>query len=490
MVIKRQPPAGAVKTRKLAASPKLMQNRAPVDERVRMRNVLVVRSAGVLACLPLLVACGVSVVKEQSTASFVDTSQKAVASTQQFYKDLVSANNAYNSFRWAVDPQCPLLSPGERLTAPGFDDPSALPLAIERLSASRRRARSAVPAACAAYLAESCHREAGGALSCRPVLGTVTANGFFCPSQAAPSCASALSSADWKRVSAFTDNPVEPDFNYVSLAGSDFAADTASIRILTQYLDSLAALTKDQNQDVTSELSSDANALQALGKSLPPAATKSGSAAKSAKSKSGVAKTSAATKASTSGEPESKSGLAAPLSSLAGGIQTTVSQGGSAAAIAKVLSQPALESQVSDAIEQLAKAADDQFCTTQPVDALRSASDIHNYLEFGYGPNDLAAREALVNQAVSYEALVQSNLEACQKAQQINASSPQGDYHPASPAGVLLMGVKKANDALVKEIVDGELTEAQRKQARQIRFDEFKTAVEDALNLVTSLKGL
>jgi hypothetical protein len=449
-----------------------------------MRTGFAVRSAVMVACLSGLAACGVRVVKEQAAASFVDTSQKAVASTQQFYKDLVSANAAYNSFRWAVDPQCPLLSPGERLAAPGMDDPTALPLAIER----RARTRSAMPAACNAYLAESCHRESG-AWNCHPVPGAVTANGFFCPSEAAQACAPALQEADWKRVSPYSDNPVNPAFNYVSLAGSDFAADTASIQILTRYLDSLAALTKQQ--DISVDLGHDADALNALGLSLKPASGKSAAAAKPVtkpvKKESTTAKVSKDTQTAMDKSP---SDLAAPLSSLASAVQTTVSDGGSEEAIARVLSQPGMQNRVSAAVEQLARAVDNQFCTTQPVDALRSASDIHNYLGFGYGQNDLASREALVNQALSYKALVESNLQACDKAKQANAADPQGEYHPASPAGVLLIGIKKANDALVKEIVGGELSEADRKKAREISLQEFKSAVEQAVQLVTTLKGL
>jgi hypothetical protein len=445
-----------------------------------MRIGLAVRSAAVLVCLPWLAGCGERVVKEQAAASFVDTSQKAVASTQQFYKDLVSANNAYNNFRWAVDPQCPLLSPGERLVAPGMDDPTALPLAIEH----KASARSAVPGACAAYVAESCRRESGGVLTCHPAAGTITANGFFCPSDAAQACAPALTATDWKRVSKYTDNPVNPTFEYVSLAGSDFAADTDSIKILTHYLDSLSALTKDQ--DISSDLGHDADALQALGLSLKPASGKSHAAAKQ-----GTAdKSSTGTNTQASAAKPSASDLATPLSSLASAVQATVSHGGSASAIAHVLSQPGMQGQVSDAVEQLARAVDGKFCTTQPVDALRSASDIHNYLGFGYGPNDLTSREALVNQAVGYQALVESNLQACRKAQQANASDMQGEYHPASPAGVLLMGIKKANDALVKEIVGGELSEADRKKARQISFEQFESAVEEAVQLVTTLKGV
>jgi hypothetical protein len=437
-----------------------------------------------LACLPWLVACGEHVVKEQAAASFVDASQKAIASTQQFYKDLVSANNAYNDFRAAVDPQCPLLSPGERLVAPGMDDPTALPLAIEH----KAGVRSAVPKACAAYVAESCHRASGATLDCHPVAGTITANGFFCPSEAAQACAPTLTTADWKRVSKYTDNPVDPEFHYVSIASSDFAADTDSIKILTRYLDSLAALTKDQ--DISADLGHDADALQALGKSLKPASGKSRAAAKPAKSEGTAEKSSTGATTQASAATSSSSDLATPLSSLASAVQTTVSHGGSESAIAHVLSQPGIQSQVSDAVEQLARAVDSRFCTTQSVDALRSASDIHTYLRFGYGPNDLASREALVNQAVNDKALVESNHQACDKAQQANASDSQGEYHPASPAGVLLMGIKKANDALVKEIVDGELSEADRKKARQISFEQFESAVEQAVQLVTTLKGV
>jgi hypothetical protein len=133
---------------------------------------------------------------------------------------------------------------------------------------------------------------------------------------------------------------------------------------------------------------------------------------------------------------------------------------------------------------------DSEFCTTQPVDALSSASDINNYLGFGYGPNDLSARETLVNQAVGYKSLVEANLKACKVAQQANANDPQGPYHPASPSAVLLMGVKRANDALVKEIVDNQLSDAERQKAREISFEQFKAAAEEAINLVTTLKGL
>jgi hypothetical protein len=469
-----------------------MQNPSSGWLGVRMRIGFAVRHATIWVCLPWLVACGERVVKDQAAASFVDTSQKAVATTQQFYKDLVSANNAYNSFRWAVDPQCPLLSPGDQLVAPGLNDPEALPLAIER----KARARSAVSSACAAYMADSCRHESGGMLSCHPVAGTVTADGFFCPSAAAQTCAPTLTAADWKRVSPYTDNPLNPASNYVSLADSDFDADTASITILTRYLDSLATLTK--GQDISSDLSHDADALQAVGQSLKPKSGKSAAAGKSVKSGSAADKSSksesatdtSSGKAQTTSAASSSGNVGTSLSSLASAVQTTISHGGSEAAIVGVLSKPGVQGQVSDAVEQLAKAVDDQFCTTQPVDALRSALDIRNYLDFGYGPNDLTAREALVNQAIGYKALVEANLHACEKAQQANAADPQGEYHPASPAGVLLMGVKKANDALVKEIVDGELSDAERKQARQISFEQFKSAVEDAVQLVTTLKGL
>lgn len=442
-----------------------------------MRIGIAVRHAVVLTCLPWLVACGVQVVKQQAAASFVETSQKAVTSTQQFYKDLVGANNAYNSFRWAADPQCPLLSPGDRLTAPGMDDPTALPLAIERLPAGQ------LPRACAAYVAQACHRESGGAIHCHPAEGMVSANGFFCPSQEAQACAPALKSADWKRVSPYSDNPVNPDSSYVSLASSDFSADTASIQILTHYLDSLSSLGSHPDQDITSELGNDAHALQSLQQSLRPASAHKKAAASAKPSN----KQEAASDAQT---PAAKSDLATPLASLAGGINTTVSQGGSADAIAKLLRQPGLQQQVSDAIEQLAKAVDSEFCTTQPVDALSSASDINNYLGFGYGPNDLSARETLVNQAVGYKSLVEANLKACKVAQQANANDPQGPYHPASPSAVLLMGVKRANDALVKEIVDNQLSDAERQKAREISFEQFKAAAEEAINLVTTLKGL
>ncbi|MBM7131828.1 hypothetical protein [Dyella mobilis] len=411
-------------------------------------------------------------VKEQAAASFVDTSRQAIASTQQFYQDLVSANDAYNDFRWAVDAQCPVLSPGEQRTAPGIDDPTALPLAIEQLPSGRARA---LPAACQAYAAQSCRHESAGALRCHPLAGTVAANGFFCPSQAAQRCAAALTMQDWKRVSPYTDNPLKPDFQYISLASSDFAADTESIRILTRYLDSLAALTGHPGQDVAPELGEEAKRLQTLGESLK-------SKPKSVKVKAADADHDQASSGTTGG-----SGLAAPLSSLAGGIQSVIAQGGSTPAVTRMLSQPQLQSQVSDAIGQLARAVDEKFCTTQPVDALRSAADIKNYLSFGYGPNDLAAREALVKQAVSYQALVESNLGACRRVQQANAS---GDYRPASPAATLLIGIKQANDALVKQIVDGQLTDAQQKKARQISLDEFKAAVQDAVDLATALKGL
>jgi hypothetical protein len=457
-----------------------------------MRIGFAVRSAAWLVCLPLLAACGERVVKEQAAASFVDTSQKALASTNQFYKDLVSANNAYNSFRWAVDPQCPMLSPGERLTAPGIDDPTALPLAIERLPAGRNRA---LPKACAAYVDESCRHESGGALTCHPLAGAVTARGFFCPSEAAQACAPALSSADWKRVSRYTDNPVIPASQYVSLAESDFSADTTSIHILTQYLDSLAKLASSQSEDVATELGNDAHSLQALGSYLKPAARKPATstthgAAKSAKSAGAAGKSSATPDAQASTQVPAANAMAAPLSSLADGIQSTISHGGSVEAIRKVLSDPQRQHQVSDAIDQLARAVDDQFCSTQSVDAQRSASDINNYLGFGYGPNDLSVRETLVNQAVNYKALLEANIHACNKAQQANASDTQGEYHPASPSAVLLIGIRKANDALVKEIVNGELSDADRKKAQQINYQEFESAVEDAINLVTSLKGI
>lgn len=448
-----------------------------------MRIGFAIRGTAWLACLCLLAACGERVVKEQAAASFVETSQKALVSTHQFYKDLVNANNAYNGFRWAVDPQCPLLSPGEQLTAPGLDDPTALPLAIERLSAIKGRS---FPHACAAYIAESCHHAQGGEVNCHPAAGTVAASGFFCPSQAARACAPALSSADWKRVSPYTDNPLHPDFSYISLSESAFVADAASIRILTQYLDSLAALAHDQDHDIATELGNDANDLQTLGRSLKPALDKLHGTSKSAKGDTGNA---GAADAQSDTKTES-SDLATPLASLAASIQSTVSRGGSLAAITKALSDPQQQHQMSDAITQLARALDDKFCSTQPADAMRSASDINNYLGFGYGPNDLSAREALVNQAVGYKALVEANIRTCKKAQQANVADPQGDYHPASPSAVLLMGVKRANDALVREIVNGELSEAERKKAWQINLEEFKAAVQDAVDLVTSLKSI
>ncbi|MBE1159859.1 hypothetical protein [Dyella acidiphila] len=443
-----------------------------------MRIGFAVRSAAGLLCVPLLVACGVRVVKEQAAASFVDTGQKALTSTRQFYQDLVNANGSYNSFRWAVDPQCPLLSPGERLTAPGLDDPTALPLAIERLPSGRP------PRACSAYVAETCRHDAGG-LRCHPAAGTVTANGFFCPSDAAQACAPALATADWKRVSRYSDNPLNPSSSYVSLADSDFSADTASIQILTKYLDSLAALARNPDQDLSTALGGDADALQALTQHLHPAAThKTATATAKTSSASSTAATSGATEAKTKGD------LAAPLASLAGGIKNTISQGGSASAIAKVLRQPGMQDQVNAAIEQLARAVDSKFCTTQPVDALRSAADINSYLGFGYGPNDLPAREALVKQSIGYKSLVESNLKACEDAQQATAADPYGTYHPASPAAILLLGVKRANDALVKEIVNGELSDAQRKQALKISFDEFAAAAEQVASLATSLQEL
>lgn len=451
-----------------------------------MRIGLAVRSAAWLACLCLLAACGEREVKEQAAASFVETSQKALVSTHQFYKDLVNANNAYNSFRWAVDPQCPLLSPGERLVAPGFDDPTALPLAIEHLPGGNGRS---FPRACAAYVAESCHHAQGGAVNCHPASGTVAASGFFCPSQAAQACAPTLSSADWKRVSRYTDNPLNPASNYASLADSDFVADTASIRILTQYLDSLAALTHDPDHDAATELGNDAHDLQSLGRSLKPAVSKLHGASAPAKSEAETGKSATADDAQSSAQ-SGAGDLATPLAALAAGIQSTVSRGGSLASISKVLSDPQRQRAVSDAIVQLARGVDDKFCSTQPVDAMRSASDINNYLGFGYGPNDLSARETLVNQAVGYKALVEADIRTCQKAQQANAANPQGDYHPASPSAVLLLGIKRANDALVREIVNGELSDAERKKARQISLEEFKSAVEDAVDLVTSLKSL
>lgn len=464
---------------------KLMQNRDSADKGKRMRIGLAVRGAAWLACACLLTACGERVVKEEATASFVETSQKALVSTHQFYKDLVNANNAYNGFRWAVDPQCPLLSPGEQLTAPGLDDPTALPLAIEHLPAGKGRS---FPRTCGAYVAESCRHTQGGEVNCHPVAGTVAAGGFFCPSQAAQACAPALSSADWKRVSPYTDNPLHPDVSYVSLSESSFVADTASIRILTQYLDSLAALAHDQDHDIAAELGSDANDLQALGRSLKPALDKLHGASKSTKGEGDAGNANSAD-AQSATKAES-SDLATPLASLATSIQSTVSRGGSLAAITKALSDPQQQHQVSDAITQLARAVDDKFCSTQPADAMRSASDINNYLGFGYGPNDLPARETLVSQAVGYKALVEANIKTCKKAQQANAADPQGDYHPASPSAVLLMGVKHANDALVREIVNGELSEAERKKAWQINLEEFKSAVQDAVDLVTSLKSL
>jgi hypothetical protein len=455
----------------LSASRKVMQNRHSVQKGRRMRSGFAVRVGGSLACLLLLAACGTRVVKEQAAASFVDASRKAVASTQQFYQDLVSANAAYNGFRWAVDAQCPLLSPGEQRTAPGIDDPTALPLAIERLPATRTRS---LPAACAAYAAESCQHGAAGTWRCHPAAGTVTASGFFCPSQAAQICATALTLVDWKRVSPYTDNPIRPDFHYVSLASSDFAADIDSIQILTRYLDSLAALTESADQDVTTDFGEEAKSLQALGKASKPAKLKAADASH----------------AQTSAGATGSSDLSKPLSSMADGIHTLIAQGGSEPAVMKMLSQPQLENQVSDAIVQLARAVDEKFCSTQPVDALRSATDIHNYLGFGYGPNDLAAREALVKQAVGYQALVASNRSACHRTELANASIGQGEYRPVSPAAILLMGIKRANDALIHEIVDGKLTDAQRKKARQISMDEFKAAAQDAVDLVTALKSL
>jgi hypothetical protein len=445
----------------------------------------VLRSLVMLCGLPLLVACGERVVKEQAATSFVTASQKAVDSTQQFYKDLVDANTAYNSFRWAVDAQCPLLSPGERTTAPGMDDPTALPLAIERLP----HAGQALPRACAAYVAEACHRESNGAFHCHPATGTVTANGFFCPSSAAQACAQALSDSDWKRVSPYTDNPVNASFQYVSLAAGDFAADTASIQILVKYLDSLSSLTKNPDQDISAELSHDAGDLQALGHSLQ-AAFVSHNKASSAGNKKSVSAASVvesvqpATSATAAPSPDE------PFSSLADSIQATIHDGGSLSAIAKVLGNAGTQDQVSDAIEQLAKAVDSRFCTTQPVDAAQSASDIHAYLGFGYGPDDLAAREALVKQAMAYQTLVTSNIQACKAAQQANAGDAHGAYHPASPSAVLLMGVKRANDALIKEIVNGQLSDADRRKAREINVDEFESAMEQAITVVTSLKGL
>jgi hypothetical protein len=446
-----------------------------------MRMGFGVHHLAMWSCLLLLSGCGERVVKQQAAASFVDTSQKAVDATRQFYKDLVDANTAYNSFRWAVDPQCPLLSPGERLTAPGMDDPTALPLAIERLPLG-----ASLPHMCAAYVAEACRRESGGAIHCHPSAGSVTANGFFCPSQAAQACASALSVADWKRVSPYTDNPVNPDFQYVSLAASDFSADTASIQILAKYLDSLSALTKEPDQDIASDLDQDAGNLQALGGSLQSMRSAKASAKHGAGASASAA---AASEQPSPANASAKDDPAASLSSLADGIRNTVSAGGSVSAIAKVLRQSQQENQVSGAIEQLARAVDSRFCTTQPIHALQSASDIHAYLGFGYGPNDLAAREALVNQTITYQSLVSANLKACEDAQQANDADPQGMYHPASPSAILLMGVKRANDALVDEIVNGHLSEADRRKARQISFEQFESAVEKAVTLVTGLKG-
>ncbi|QRN54800.1 hypothetical protein [Dyella caseinilytica] len=279
------------------------------------------------------------------------------------------------------------------------------------------------------------------------------------------------------------------NFQYVSLAAGDFSADTASIQILAKYLDSLSALTKNPDQDITSDLHQDANNLQAVRNSVQSAFALRAAKSSVKKTVGTSASAAAASEQPLAGSAD-KSGLDAPLSSLAEGIQTTISDGGSLSAIAKLLRQSQQENRVSDGIEQLARAVDSRFCTTQPIDAQSSASDIHAYLGFGYGPDELAAREALVNQAIVYQSLVAANLKACDDAQQANAADPHGAYHPASPAAVLLMGVKRANDALIEEIVNGQLSEADRRKAREISFEEFESAAEKVVNMVVGLKGL
>lgn len=434
------------------------------------------RLAAAMLLALLLNGCGTAEVKMEATASFADTSQKTVDSTKQFYKDILTADQSVQSFRSTVDPQCPVLAAGDDREAPGFVDPTALPLIMELKSKAQGKSKT-LTAACRSYAAQACRPDTSGGLDCHPMVGTVVANGFFCPSHAAVDCAKTLTRDDIDRVSEYLHTIVGPQI-FLSRTDADFAADLQGADVLTHYLDSLARLAKAPDSTVSTDIKSYAGTFDEL-KGDVDAAHKAASTS--------TASTSTTAKKVT-GSASALEGIVAPLSNLADVIEKAATHSRSAGQIAEQLQNDRSQQAVSTAILNLAKATDSNYCSVYIDEALQNAGLIDNYLHFGFGPNDLAGRQALVDRLRDYKATFKTGQHKCDGLTQ--TSGNDSTYHAVSPAGILLMQIKKSNDELLAIVVDGKLSPAQREAATKKTFEAYKTAMQALAKLIGAYKSL
>ncbi|HEY9132586.1 MAG TPA: hypothetical protein VIM98_12585 [Dyella sp.] len=435
------------------------------------------RFAGAAMLLALsLSGCGTAEVKMEATASFADTSQKTVDNARQFYKDIVTADQSVQSFRSTVDPQCPVLAPGDDREAPGFVDPTALPMLME-LESKLPGKTHALTAACRAYAAQACRADKSGGLDCHPIVGTVVANGFFCPSDAAVDCAKTLKRDDIDRVSKYLHTIVDRQI-FLSRTDADFAAALQGVDILTHYLDSLAKLAKSPDNTVSADIKSYADTFNDLKGDVDAAHKTTGTTAASTPT--------AATRNTNSAS--ALGGLVAPLSQLAEIIDKAVTDARSAGQIAEQLQNTGSQQAVSNAILNLAKATDSNYCSVYANEALQNAGLIDDYLRFGFGPNDLSGRQALVDRLRDYESTFKTVQHKCAALSQ--ARNGDAAYRPVSPAGAMLMQIRKSNDELLAVVVDDKLSSAQREAATKKTFETYKSAIQALAKLIATSKAL
>lgn len=424
----------------------------------------------VLCVAILLGGCGIADVKIEAAGSFAASSQQAVAQTRQFYQGMVDADRQFQSLRWTLDPQCPLLEPGEDRDAPGFDDPTALPLVIEAMPDRRggSHASGGIPPACDTYADETCRRTASGKLNCHPVLGTVVANGFFCPSAAARQCVKSLTADDLRRVSFYTHTLISQQ-SFLSRTTADFKADLRGVETLTDYLDSLAKLATVPTANVGAAIKSYADDFETLHDIV--------------NASQGVTGNSPTVSALGS--------MISPLASLADQVQGAVARTHAVSTITDKLRDGMLRDSLNTAILRLAKAADANFCSVYSNSALQNEGFAETYLGFGFGPNDLASRRSLVNNLLAYRATLKTTVAQCaRKANGKVAAGSDADYTAISPTGTVLLQIRKANNELLQTVANDRLTPAQRTEAVNRTLVSFKSALQSLTAILLAAAAL